>query len=188
MRVKINHMKMQTIQRVNKMQTIDVDFEPYPLRVTFSENGIYSCKIVKSIEYSTLNKLTTSEKNVLDGLYSWIESYQSGTFDCELPILDFSETPNFRENVYSELIQVKAGQRVTYGQLANQVGSPKAARAIGTAMAKNRHVPIIPCHRVIRSDGSLGNYSGYGGVTTKAHLLDHEMLHASTEVSEVPST
>ena len=82
-------MKMQTIQRVNKMQTIDVDFEPYPLRVTFSENGIYSCKIVKSIEYSILNKLTTSEKNVLDGLYSWIESYQSGTFDCELLFLIF---------------------------------------------------------------------------------------------------
>ena len=170
------------------MKIIDVDFNPYPLRVKFSENGIYSCKIVKSIEYSIVNELTISEQNVLDGLYSWIESYQLGTFECEIPILDFSETPNFRGNVYSKLIQVKAGQRVTYGQLASQVGSPKAARAIGTAMARNRHVPIIPCHRVIRSDGSLGNYSGYGGVKTKAHLLNHEKRHASTEVSEVAST
>ena len=170
------------------MQIIDVDFQPYPLRVLFSEKGIYSCKMVKFIEYGIVNKLTISEQNVLDGLYSWVESYQSGEFDFTIPILDFSETPKFRENVYSKLMQVKAGKKITYGHLANQVGSPKAARAVGTAMAKNRHVPIIPCHRVISSNGSLGNYSGYGGVKTKAHLLEHEMLHASTEVSEVAST
>lgn len=170
------------------MQTIDINFQPHPLRVLFSEKGIYSCKMVKSIEYSIVNELTISEKNVLDGLLSWIEGYQSGRFDCQFPLLDFADTTNFREKVYSELAQVQAGQRVTYGQLAKQVGSPKAARAVGTAMAKNRHVPIIPCHRVISSNGSLGNYSGYGGVKTKADLLEHEMLHASTEVSEVAST
>ena len=170
------------------MQIIDVDFQPYPLRVLFSEKGIYSCNMVESIEYALGSELTTSEKNVLDDLLTWIECYQSGKFDCEIPTLDFSETTNFREKVYSKLIQVQAGKKVTYGQLAQRIGSPKAARAVGTAMAKNRHVPIIPCHRVISSNGSLGNYSGYGGVKTKAHLLDHEMLHASTEVSEVAST
>ena len=176
------------IQRVRLMQTIDVDFQPYPLRVLFSENGIFSCQMVKSIEHNLGNELTNSEKNVLDGLYSWIESYQSGKFDCKIPTLDFTEITNFREKVYFELAQIQPGKTVTYGQLAQQIGSPKAARAVGTAMAKNRHVPIIPCHRVIGSNGSLGNYSGYGGVKTKANLLEHEMLHASTEVSEVAST
>ena len=170
------------------MQIVDVDFQPYPLRVLFSEKGIYSCNMVKSIEYALGSELTIYEKNVLDDLLTWIESYQSGKFNCQIPILDFTEITNFREKVYSKLIQVQAGQKVTYGQLARQLGSPKAARAVGTAMAKNRHVPIIPCHRVINSNGTLGNYSGYGGVKTKAHLLEHEMLHASTEVSEVAST
>ena len=170
------------------MQIIDVDFQPYPLRVLFSEKGIYSCQMVKSIEHNLGNKLTNSEKNVLDGLYFWIESYQSGKFDCEIPILDFTEITNFRKKVYAKLAQVQPGKKVTYAQLAQRVGSPKAARAVGTAMAKNRHVPIIPCHRVIGSNGSLGNYSGYGGAKTKANLLEHEMLHASTEVSEVAST
>lgn len=170
------------------MQIIDVDFQPYPLRVLFSEKGIYSCQMVKSIEHNLGNELTNSEKNVLDGLYFWIESYQSGKFDCEIPILDFTEITNFRKKVYAKLAQVQPGKTVTYGQLAQQIGSPKAARAVGTAMAKNRHVTIIPCHRVIGSNESLGNYSGYGGVKTKANLLEHEMLHASTEVSEVAST
>lgn len=170
------------------MQIIDVEFQPYPLRVLFSDKGIYSCQMVKSIEHNLGNELTNSEKKVLDGLYSWIESYQLGKFDCQIPPLDFTEITNFRQKVYSELAQVQPGKTVTYGQLAQQVGSPKAARAVGTAMAKNRHVPIIPCHRVISSNGSLGNYSGYGGVKTKANLLEHEMLHASTEVSEVAST
>ena len=138
------------IQRVNKMQTIDVDFQPYPLRVLFSENGIYSCQMVKSIEHNIGNELTNSEKNVLDGLYSWIESYQLGKFDCQIPTLDFTEITNFRENVYSKLIKSKRDKGSHMVNLANQVGSPKAARAVGTAMAKNRHVPIIPCHRVIR--------------------------------------
>ena len=170
------------------MQIIDVDFQPYPLRVLFSDKGIYSSQMVKSIEHNIRNELTKSEKDVLDGLYSWVESYQSGKFDCQIPTLDFTEITNFREKVYSELAQVQPGKTVTYGQLAQQIGSPKASRAVGTAMAKNRHVPIIPCHRVIGSNGSLGNYSGYGGVKTKANLLEHEMLHASTEVSEVAST
>ena len=59
----------------------------------------------------------------------------------------------------------------TYSELANLLGKPKSARAVANACGKNPYVPIIPCHRVIRSDGYLGGYSGDGGIEMKKELL-----------------
>ncbi|KAJ7356323.1 hypothetical protein OS493_025432 [Desmophyllum pertusum] len=71
-------------------------------------------------------------------------------------------------------VQVKAGETITYGELANMAGNPKGARAVGMAMKTNPIPIIIPCHRVIKSSGDLGNYSSYNGVATKKWLLQHE--------------
>jgi O-6-methylguanine DNA methyltransferase len=79
----------------------------------------------------------------------------------------------FKEiGVYRELIKVPAGATISYGLLAHRSGIPGGARFVGNAMAKNNFPIIIPCHRVIKSDGSMGNYSG--GVHIKEYLLDHE--------------
>jgi O-6-methylguanine DNA methyltransferase len=64
------------------------------------------------------------------------------------------------------------GTTVSYGELASMSGIPGGARFIGNCMAKNRFPVLIPCHRVIKSDGSIGNFSG--GVEVKEFLLDHE--------------
>ena len=58
--------------------------------------------------------------------------------------------------------------------MAKAIGKPRAVRAVANAIAKNPYAPKIPCHRVIRSDGSLGGYSGKGGVKTKRFLLQKE--------------
>jgi methylated-DNA-[protein]-cysteine S-methyltransferase len=78
----------------------------------------------------------------------------------------------FTKAVFEYLRKVKRGQVITYGQLAQAIGRPMAARAVGNALNKNPYAPKVPCHRVIRSDGSLGGYSL--GVKKKAELLKKE--------------
>ena len=95
--------------------------------------------------------------------------------------IDFSDVPvcldgltDFQQEVLTTLRTIKYGQTVSYSELARTAGNPKAARAIGTVMAKNPLPLIIPCHRVIKQDGSLGYFSAAGGVDTKKRMLDLE--------------
>ena len=71
--------------------------------------------------------------------------------------------------------QIPYGRTLTYGQLADRAGSPGAARAVGNCMAGNRIPLVIPCHRVIASDGGLGGYSAVGGLRMKQRLLELEI-------------
>lgn len=82
----------------------------------------------------------------------------------------------FQKAVLVALRHITYGQCVTYGSLAEIAGFPKGARAIGGCMAKNPLPLIIPCHRVIKQDGSFGYFSAAGGVDTKKRMLDLEQL------------
>ncbi|MFK7768467.1 MAG: bifunctional transcriptional activator/DNA repair enzyme AdaA [Mariniblastus sp.] len=78
----------------------------------------------------------------------------------------------FQSKVWKQLTKIPYGKTYSYDQLAKKIGNPQAHRAVGTANGNNRMSIIIPCHRVIRSDGSLSGYGG--GVWRKQWLLDHE--------------
>ena len=80
----------------------------------------------------------------------------------------------FQLKVWSYLRKIPRGRVKTYSQVAKAIGKPLAARAVANAIGKNPYAPKIPCHRVIRSDGSLGGYSGKGGLKTKRFLLKKE--------------
>lgn len=80
----------------------------------------------------------------------------------------------FQRDVLLQCAKIPKGQTRTYAQLARAIGKPKAARAVGSALAINPLAPLIPCHRVIRSDGKLGGYSGAGGQSKKRLLLGLE--------------
>ena len=80
----------------------------------------------------------------------------------------------FQLKVWKYLSKIPKGKLKTYKQVAIAIKSPKSARAVANACAKNPYAPKIPCHRVIRSDGGLGGYSGKGGVKTKKNLLKKE--------------
>lgn len=90
-----------------------------------------------------------------------------------LPVSLDARTP-FQRRVLNTLRKVPAGRIVTYGELAKKAGFPGAARAVGSAMRANPVAVIVPCHRVVRGDGSLGNYSGLGGTNLKRSLLQFE--------------
>ena len=82
----------------------------------------------------------------------------------------------FQIKVWNYLKTIPKGQIKTYKQVAIAIKSPKSARAVANACGKNPYAPKIPCHRVIRSDGSLGGYSGRGGIKRKLYLLRFEKV------------
>ena len=86
---------------------------------------------------------------------------------------DFRGT-KFQKKVWNYLKTIRKGTVKSYKQVAIAINRPKSARAVANAVGKNPFAPKIPCHRVIRSDGSLGGYSGKGGVQTKKLLLKRE--------------
>ena len=80
----------------------------------------------------------------------------------------------FQVKVWRYLKKIPVGSTKTYSQVAKAIGKPLAVRAVANAIAKNPYPTQIPCHRVIRSDGSLGGYSARGGLKTKKKLLKIE--------------
>jgi methylated-DNA-[protein]-cysteine S-methyltransferase len=85
--------------------------------------------------------------------------------------LDLSYLTPFQKRVVEHCRKIGYGRTRSYGELAELAGSPRAARAVGSTMAANRFPLIVPCHRVINSDGSPGNYSALDGPRTKVRLL-----------------
>ena len=80
----------------------------------------------------------------------------------------------FQKKVWQEIAKIPYGETKTYKDIAVALGKPNSSRAVANACAKNPYVPEVPCHRVIRSDGKLGGYSGEGGIKKKAELLRAE--------------
>jgi methylated-DNA-[protein]-cysteine S-methyltransferase len=97
-------------------------------------------------------------------------------FDGDLPAIDEIKVRQpggpFSQSTWRAMRKIKPGRTISYAELAANSGSPAAVRAAGSACARNLIAPIVPCHRIVRSDGSLG---GYGfGLPTKVWLLKHE--------------
>lgn len=108
--------------------------------------------------------------------------WTQGALDSGLP-LDIRGTA-FQHRVWQALRRIPAGQTRTYQQLATEVDTPAAVRAVGSACAANRLALVVPCHRVLRSDGQLGGFRW--GLPTKRRLLEAERkrAHAATETGE----
>lgn len=90
--------------------------------------------------------------------------------------IDINSLPgtDFQRDVWRALTRIPRGQTVTYAELARMAGHPRAVRAVANAVGKNPIPPIIPCHRVICSNGDIGGYSAPGGVAAKRAILRAE--------------
>jgi O-6-methylguanine DNA methyltransferase len=108
-----------------------------------------------------------------DALRQLDEYFQSQRRSFDLPI-DYRAMTDFQRSVYECVIQIPAGQMDTYQGVANKLNNPKAIRAVGGALARNPIPILIPCHRVVGSDGTMIGYSGFGGVEVKRLLLKLE--------------
>jgi methylated-DNA-[protein]-cysteine S-methyltransferase len=95
--------------------------------------------------------------------------------------LALGRVPTFHAAVYTALVKIPWGVTLSYGELAARAGRPGAARAVGQAMARCPWSVIVPCHRVIKSDGSLGGYGGPAGARLKRALLDAELESFAAE-------
>jgi len=93
-------------------------------------------------------------------------------YEGSLDIFDFSNVTDFRRKVYDKLLQMPKGSTKSYKELAADSGSPKASRAIGSAMANNPFPIVFPCHRILTSDKRLGGFGG--GTDMKAAMLKAE--------------
>jgi methylated-DNA-[protein]-cysteine S-methyltransferase len=101
----------------------------------------------------------------------WLEGEATATAGVPVAL---DGVPPFAARIYEELRRVPSGSTLTYGELAARAGSPRAARAVGRAMATNPLAPFVPCHRVVGAGGALTGFSAPGGTALKARLLAGE--------------
>lgn len=113
-----------------------------------------------------------------DRVVRQLEEYFAGSRRAFTLDLDLSSLTTFERLVLREACRIPYGATVSYAQLARRIRRPGAARAVGNALRKNPIALIIPCHRVIRSDGSPGGYGGRSAVDHKLTLLRHEAAKA----------
>lgn len=108
---------------------------------------------------------------IFDEAMRWLDTYFSGQEPEETPAMRLLGTA-FQQNVWLALLEIPFGETATYGQLAETLGMPNGARAVGAAVGRNPISILIPCHRVVGADGSLTGYAG--GTERKRKLLELE--------------
>ena len=154
-----------------KSEENSVEF-PSPLgriRATATDRGISAVTFVER------PRDTASTNPHLKKLRAELDRYFDGRLRAFTVPLDVKGTP-FRSRVWEELRRIPFGKTISYLELARRIGNPKASRAVGGANGANPVCIVIPCHRVIAADGSLGGYSA--GLGRKEKLLALERCHA----------
>ena len=131
-------------------------------------------------------KPSPAQRRTLEAIVKYLDG-RSKSLPLALPLY-LEEQPAFFARVYDELRRLPAGKVLTYAELAALAGNPKASRAVGSAMQKNPLPLVVPCHRVVKSSGELGNYSAPGGVGLKRRLLEHEGALRPPSMDEVIET
>jgi len=106
----------------------------------------------------------------LNTLIAELQRYMAtGADNFSQELLDMGRCNEFQKRVFEKLSEVPRGKVISYGQLADRISAPRAARAVGTAVARNPFPIVLPCHRVVKTGGGLGHFGG--GSTLKKALL-----------------
>ena len=137
-----------------------------PLYIVCSEEGLQGIHWKEqNVPYKTLHE------ELFEQVEMQLTEYLNGERKKFAVPLDLIGT-EFQKRVWSELLKIPYGKTISYKQLAEKINDKNASRAVGTANGKNPVSLIVPCHRVIASDGTLGGYAG--GLKIKEHLLQLE--------------
>lgn len=148
-----------------------------PLFVAVNDRGLVALdfglseqEFVARVTQRTRATLIRSDDQAAEALKQ-VQEYLDGKrtrFDLSL---DMSRMSEFQRRVLNIALKIPRGKYLTYGDVAKAIGKPQASRAVGQALGHNPVPIVIPCHRVLGSDGALHGYSGGGGIQTKAWLL-----------------
>ena len=153
------------------------------IAVALTPFGIRACSMPHNTREEALdelgapNQLPMATVEELGDLPQQLRYYAEGVPTVFDSAVDLTWATPFQRTVLNELRNVPYGQTRSYGWLAEMAGSPGAVRAVGQVMASNPVPVIVPCHRIVRSDGSLGGYGA--GLETKAQLLRLEGLRVT---------
>ena len=151
-----------------------------PCAVAWTERGVAWIQLPEADEAATRAKLLarcpgareTPPRGDAKRAIVAMRAHLGGRMDpMEAVALDYAGVPVFHRRVYEALRRVGPGETVGYGELAERVGSPGAARAVGQAVGKNPFAIVVPCHRVLAAGGRAGGFSAHGGVETKRRML-----------------
>ncbi len=138
------------------------------LRVTASERGVTAVERVSRASVASRAKVSARAVRHADTAVRQLREYFAGTRRNFTVPLDLEGT-EFQQQAWAAMCDIRYGQTLSYAQQAKAIGKPKAVRAVGSANGANPVPIIVPCHRVIASDGSLGGYAL--GLTMKRYLL-----------------
>ncbi|MDW7685095.1 MAG: methylated-DNA--[protein]-cysteine S-methyltransferase [Bacillota bacterium] len=141
--------------------------------VAYTEAGLYALELPDKIE-SRLESVSEKDPAWLAGLAADLRDYFAGRPVCFTAPLDDRDYPPFFRRALAACARIPWGESRTYRWLAMEADSPQAVRAAGQAMASNRIPIVVPCHRVLRSDGGLGGFNG--GLHWKRKLLRLEKV------------
>ncbi len=148
-----------------------------PIQITIQNKYVTNITIdqskMRSYEYNQKESInfTKEEKDILNKLVKQLDQYFLGEkikFDIPLK-LDYLP---FTKKVYECLLNTEHGKTYTYKEIAKMSGSPRAMRAVGSAMRKNEYAIVIPCHRVINANGKIGKYFGQENLKEKLINLE----------------
>lgn len=142
--------------------------EKVTIKIKSTGNSITEITFVK--EKDDIEDETT-ETTLIKQCKKQLDDYFKGKLKQFNIKYEYSGTP-FQERVWKELLNIEYGTTISYKELAKRIGSPKSARAVANAVGKNKIGIIIPCHRIIGSNGTLTGYAG--GLENKKYLLEIE--------------
>lgn len=122
-------------------------------------------------------RLEPGRTAIHDQIQAELDAYFAGSGSAAFTVPMARPGTPFQERVWDALLTIPAGETASYAQIAAQIGQPSSVRAVARANGMNRLALVVPCHRVVASDGSLAGYGG--GVWRKAALLDQERRQAA---------
>jgi len=142
-----------------------------PLTITAEDGVLTALHMHRQRHFPSTPESTGRDERALAPIVDQLQSYFAGERTAFKLPLRLAGTP-FQQRVWAGLQEIPYGETISYAELAQWVGNPRAMRAVGQANGRNPVAIVVPCHRVIAADGGIGGYGG--GLDRKTWLLEHE--------------
>lgn len=150
-----------------ELETAYIDTPLGMMRIVGNNDGIAFIDFMKENEVVPNKEVPSCLNDAVNEMIEYFDGKRK-----EFSIRSIAKGTSFQEMVWSELLKIKYGETASYADIANRIGNPKAVRAVANANARNPLSIVVPCHRIIGSNGKLTGYAG--GLWRKEWLLNRE--------------